>query len=250
MLLSTVEQRNKANTDQELKDIPIQIRAKEAKIDVLKREIEYDNQALKELRQNTEAQNSIAVLKEQAKIEIENIQESMTFHSYDFQKYNLTAPTVPAADEDENGEEFVGAIGTFLTAVVDKHETAQQELGKAKDDLVSKQRLVSEKTALLSHSKQTLSSLRNKIDALGGENGSVGKFQRTVSAVRQYEQTAGTTPVLEGSDPQDVMAHLSSRLEDIDATASESINPQVLGKIIDQIYEMVSTSRRHYRYTC
>lgn len=238
--------------DKDLKNIPSEIRNKEAAIDVLRREIEYDNQALAELRENSDAQNSITVLKEQAKTELENLKESVNDQSYLGHKYNVQVPTFPGDGADPSGNELVDRMQTFLDAVTDKNESALLDLEKAKDELVSKQRVVSEKSALLSHSKQNLASLRSKLDALGGDNGSVSKFQRTISAIRQYEQTSGVTPVLHDSNPQAVMAHLTSRLEDIEKTASGTIQPQVLVKVLESIYGMVSTlpplSLNEYRY--
>ena len=213
----------------------------QGQIDILNREIEYDNTVLKDLRQNTEAQNAITVLKEQAVTELENLQEALKENSFTFQKFNLPAPAaLPGIDGgDDGGDELVEAIEAFSTAIQDKYETVQQELTKAKEDQVSKQRVVSEKSALLTHNRQNLSSLRNRVDALGGENGSVSKYQRTVNAIRQFEQASGTTPAFQGSDPQAVMAHLTTRIEDIEKSSSESIQPEVLAKVLDQIYSMV-----------
>lgn len=240
MLCFAAKQRDKATSDVQLKDIPAQIRAKDGQIDMLKREIDYDNVAKKELQKNTDAQNSITVLKEQAVTELENLQESVNENSYAFTKFNMDAPALPAADADANGEDLVETIETFSTETKNKFETTKQELDKAKDDQAEKQRDVSEKSALLSHNKQTLASLRSRLDALGGENGSVGRFQRAVNAIRQYEQSAGMPSVLQGSDPQVVMAHLSSRLEEIEKAASGSIQADVLSKIMDDLYKMVS----------
>jgi hypothetical protein len=154
-------------------------------------------------------------------------------------KLNLTAPTLPD-ETDERGDDILDVVEAFSNAISDKNETIQQELNTAKDDLASKERVVSEKSALLSHTKNNLVSLRSKLDSLGGENGPVGKFQRAVAAIRQYEQNTGTTPILEGDDPQQVMAHISARLEDIEKASRATIQPEMLGNLLDQLYKMVS----------
>lgn len=231
-------QRDKANNNKELKEIPAQIRAKEGQIEMLKREIEDDKLALGELRQNTDAQNSITVLKEQAVSELEALKESLNDNSFIFNKFNLATPAVPG-DDDEQGDVVFELVQEFSNAISDKNETVQQELNKAKDEIAGHERVVSEKSALLAHAKSNLASLRSKLDSLGGENGSVSKFQRAVAAVRQYEQNAGMTTVLEGSDPQDVMIHLSSRLEEIEKASSATIQPEMLANLLDQLYKMV-----------
>ena len=239
----TAKQRDQATNDSDLKEIPAQIRAKEGQIDMLKREIEDDNLALRDLRQNTDAQNSITVLKEQAVSELESLKEALNDNAFLFNKLNLTAPTLPD-ETDERGDDILDVVEAFSNAINDKNETVKQQLNTAKDDRASKERVVSEKSALLSHNKNNLASLRSKLDSLGGENGPVGKFQRAVAAIRQYEQKTGTTPILEGDDPQQVISHLSARLEEIEKASSATIQPEMLGNLLDQLYKMVSWGLR------
>lgn len=245
--LFTAKQRDEATNDKALKEIPAQIRVKESQIDMLKREIEDDTVVLSELRKNTDAQNSITVLKEQAASELDTLKEALNDSSFVFSKFNLTAPDLPDEKEDTNGDIIADRVQNFSNAINDKNETIRQELNKAKDDLLAQERVVSEKSALLAHTKYNLVSLRSKLDSLGGENGSVSKFQRAVAAIRQYEQNAAMTPVLEGSDPQDVMAHLSSRLEEIEKELSATIQPEVLGNLLNQLYKMVRYALRSMR---
>ena len=53
------------------------MRSCEQKIDLLKREIEDDEMALKDLRRSAESQNSVAVLLEQCTKDFEILQESI-----------------------------------------------------------------------------------------------------------------------------------------------------------------------------
>ena len=140
------KERDKANSSKELKDVPAQIRSYEGRIDKIKRDIEYDQQAHRELRQNTDAQNAITVLRGQTVTELENLQESISDHSFAFQKFNLPAPAAlpGVGGGDENGDELVEVLDVFATAVRDKYETVQQDLDKARDNQASKQRVVSE----------------------------------------------------------------------------------------------------------
>jgi hypothetical protein len=140
---------------------------------------------------------------------------------------------------DENGDELVEALDTFATAVRDKYETVQQDLDKAKDDQAIKQRVVSEKSAILAHNKQRLISSRNKLDVLSGDDGAVSKFQRTVSAIRQFELGAGIGSAMEGSDPQNVSAHLTARIEELEASSKDDLQPEVIAKLTGQLMELV-----------
>lgn len=240
---TTVKKRDEMSKNNELKEIPVEIRAKEAQIDMLKREIENDNTALSELRKNSDAQNSITVLKEQVKSDMEALKDSLSDEQYRVKDtFNLDSPTLPAADEDKTGDELVERMQTFSTSVENKYESMLDDLGKAKKDLVEKQRVASEKSALATHSKQTLASLREKLAELGGDNGSVNKFNRTVIAIRDYEQSNNIKPTLQTGehDPQVVLAHLSTRLDTIGKDASAVIQPEQLSQVLEQIYLMVS----------
>jgi hypothetical protein len=143
---------------------------------------------------------------------------------------------------DDNGDELVEALDTFATVVGDKYETVQQELGKAKDDQTSKQRIVSEKSALLAHNKQGIISCRTRLDALGAESGAVSKFERVVGTIKQFEQGAGITNALQGKDPQKASAHLTARIEELEASSKGDLQPEVVAKIMDQLMKLVRIS--------
>jgi DNA repair exonuclease SbcCD ATPase subunit len=229
------------NNDKRMKEIPVQIRSHQGQIDKIQRDIEYDQQALKGLRQTADKQNSIAVLRSQTVTDLENLQESVSDHSFVFQKFNLPAPAAlpGVGGGDDNGDELVEAVDTFATVVGDKYETVQQDLGKAKDDQTSKQRVVSEKSALLAHNKQRMISCRTRLDDLGAENGAVSKFERVVSTIKQFEQGAGIANALLGKDPQNVSAHLTARIEELEASSKGDLQPEVVAKIMDQLMELV-----------
>jgi hypothetical protein len=118
----------------------------------------------------------------------------------------------------------------------------QQDLDKAKDDQASKQRVVSEKSALLAHNKQSLMSSRNKLDALSGDDGAVSTFQRIVSMIHLFEQGAGIASAMEGSDPQNVSAYLTARIEELEASSKDDLQPEVIAKLTGQLMALVHKS--------
>jgi DNA repair protein RAD50 len=68
------DERDVANSDPRRTEIPTEIRSLEEKIDKFKREIDDDQIALNDLRHSAEAQNAIAVLREQSTKELEMLQ--------------------------------------------------------------------------------------------------------------------------------------------------------------------------------
>lgn len=242
---STARDRDAANNDKRLKEIPAEIRSYEGQIDKLKRDIEYDHQVLKVLRLNSDAQNAITVLKEQTVSELESLQESLSDNSFIFQKFNLSTPAqLPGADGgDAEGEELVETIDTLAGAVRNKYETVQEELNKAKSDQASKSRTASEKTALLAHNKQSLIRMRDKLEALGGDEGPVGTFQRIVSSMCKFETSLGKTDqVRNPDDPQEILKYLTSRIEELEASSLDVLQPEVVSKVVNHMLQLVSVS--------
>jgi hypothetical protein len=182
-------------------------------------------------------------LRGQTVTELENLQESVSDYSFAFQKFNLPAPAAlpGVGGGDENGDELVEVLDVFATVVRDKYETVQQDLDKTRDDQASKQRVVSEKSALLSHDKNKLAHNKNKLDALSGDDGAVSKFLRIVSAIRKYEQEAGIVSAMDGSDPQKVSAYLTARIEELEASSKYDLQPEVVATLMDQLVELVRT---------
>jgi DNA repair protein RAD50 len=237
------KERDEANADPRRTEIPTEIRSMEEKIDKYKREIEDDQIALRDLRHSAAAQNAIAVLREQCVKDLETLQEQLQEQSYVMQKFNISSPPeLPGArGGDENGEELATAIESTVDSVTSKHESANLELTKVTADMNRIQRLVSEKSALLSHDQQTLAAKKARLNQLGGANGSIDKVRRVVQAVREYQQSIGiTTPNLDESQPQELLAYLESRLEEEEADSTEGIQPQVIKKVITRLKKQVS----------
>jgi DNA repair protein RAD50 len=239
------KERDEANADPRRTEIPTEIRSMEEKIDKYKREIEDDQIALRDLRHSAEAQNAIAVLREQCAKDLETLQERMQEETYAMQKNKISfPPELPGArGGDANGEELVTAFESMVVSVTSKHESANLELIKATADMNGIQRLVSEKSALLSYNQNMLAPKKARMNLLSGENGSIDKVRRVVKAVREYQQSIGiTTPNLDESQPQELLSYLESRLQEEEAESTEGIQPQVIKKVITRLKKQVSLS--------
>ena len=238
------KERDEVNADPRRTEIPTEIRSLEEKIDKLKRDIEDDQIALRDLRHCAEAQNAIVVLREQSTKDLEALQESLQEQSFVLQKFNMASPQdLPGAHGgDDAGDELTHVIDTLVDQVSSKYESANFELSKATEDMNQVQRVVSEKSALLSHDQQSLASKKARLTQLEAKNGSIDKVRRVVEELRQYETNNGistTHQTLDESKPEELMSYLESRLEEVDAESTDGIQPQLIKKVITRLKKQV-----------
>ena len=234
------QRRDEANNDPRKTEIPLEIRSLDEKIYKLKRVIDDDQQVLRDLRQSADAQNEIFVLKDQCVKDIENLRDIIRENSFDFQKYVIPTPDpVQVSKDDESGNALVEAMEKLASRVSEKFDDARNKLLTITDEVASKQRIVTQKKALLSHNQQTFESLTVKIRVLNGENGSYGKYQRIVRTVKRFELENGVSTTIEESNPQIAVNHITAKLERIDENTLEGLTGDVLYKLFKQIKKMV-----------
>ena len=241
---SLVKERDSANSDPRKSEIPIEIRSYEDKIDKLRRQIEDDQQTLRELRLSADSHNEISVLQEQVAKQVEALQESIDDQKYDLERFRIPRPEFPTAGGDKRGENLVIAVENLSAAVTEKFDEEVRSLENVAINVTSKERAVSEKSALLTHNRQTLLSSRARIDALTGDDGSVRKYQRVVSTMRRYAAEAEIATNFDENEPQTVLSFLDAQLEDLVDIGGDSMI-DVAPKILKRLKKMVSW---HWRW--
>lgn len=232
------KEREIINSDPRRTEIPIKLRSCEQKIDLLKREIEDDEMALKDLRRSAESQNSVAVLLEQCTKDFEILQESIQEQQYNFNKFNISVPReLPGVLGDEDGAELTEAVGKIVNDVTSKFEASKLELGSTSGRVALLQNKLSESSALLSHDRRALYTKRARMGQLDGDNGGISEIRSVSSNLRKYEATLGiTTPhTIDETRPQDLSTYLSKRLAEEEAKSTEGIEPETVRKILTRL---------------
>jgi DNA repair protein RAD50 len=239
------KERDELNSDPRRTDIPTEIRSLDEKIDKSKREIEYDQADLKDLRRTVEAQNAIAVLKEQCTKDLEPLQESIQEQSFVLQQYNITTPQeLPGAEgSDENGDELTTAMEKVVDDISTKFDLSNHELSRSTEEANRLQQVVSEKSALLRHDQRALTSKRARMSQLDGPNGSIEKVRRVVTSLRQYEGDIGVvTPAdINEAKPQELLSYLGNMLEESESQSTEGIQEDTVRKIFTRLKKQVRT---------
>ena len=233
-----VKERDNANNDPRKSEIPIEIRSYEGKIDSLRRQIDDDQQALRELRLTADAQNEIAVLKEQVAKDMEALRESLDDQNYDFERFNLSKPEFPSDQSDKRGEQLILTMESLSAAVTEKYDDELLSLEKGASDVALKDRALSEKAALLAHSKQLLATNRAKLDALSGENGTMKVYDRVVSTMRRFAAESGIITDFDEKDPSTVLVFLDAQLEDLVDIGGDAMT-DVVPKLLKRLKKMV-----------
>lgn len=219
-------------------------------MDKLRRIIEDDQQVLRDLRHCSDAQSEIIVLNDQTTKDIENLRDALREHSFDFQKYVIQTPDpVRVAKDDVNGDLLVDAMEKLATQVSKKFDEVSDKLSTTTNDVAAKQKIVSQKSAMLSHNRQSFESLNAKLSSLNSENGSYGRYQRIVRIVKRFEIENGVATTIDDSDPQKAVNYITAQLEKLDENSVEGLTGDILYKVFKQIKKMVRTRRcRFFRH--
>jgi len=228
------KQREDANSDPRKSEIPIELRSYADKIDKLQRSIEEDAAVLQDLQLNATSQNEVSLLKKQIAQEIEGLRESIEDQDFEFSRFKVVAPQFPDEGDDNRGEDLLIAIENLSQVVTEKFGEGMEQLDKSLSNVSVKDRAISEKTALLKHSKQALSANRARVNSLCGEDGSVTTYQRVVAAIRQFADGAGIVTNFDEQDPQTLIAFLDAQLEDLvdmGGDAMAEVGPAVIKRL-------------------
>ena len=232
-------------------EIPTEIKSLDAKMDALSREIEDEQQILGMMRESSESEQAIAVLKEQCAKELDDLDEILSQQAPTLSKYSINPPDdLPGRAADQTGEDLNRVMDGLSDEVRAKFDAHSEELSQATDRVAKLQQRVSETTALVSHDKKALNTKRARMGAL--ENGGVANVRKVVEEVKAYEKSIGMSEKnVDESQPQELLSHLAERLEASESESTEGIQPNTIKKVITRLKKQVrltvSTDRSSLR---
>ena len=238
------KQRDAKANDPRRKDIQTEIRQLEDKIDKVKRQIDDERLTLSTLRNSADAQNQIEVLEEQCAKDLEGLEEGIQDHVSTLQKFNI--PMVPtdnlSLEGDDNGDELVKAFDSLADSARSKYDEMHAELSRDTEELTRTNQIISEKTALMSSSQQTLASLKPKIERVGD---SVEKAKKVAQDLRRHETALGLTVRVSEEKPRELVNYLDGRLAAIEEDAPVENTVQTTQKLMKRLKKLVSV-----RHSC
>lgn len=235
------EERDEIAKDKRHKEIPIEIRQIEEKIDGVKRKIDDESIILDGLRHTADTQTSLSSLREQCRNEIEALQEAIHEEAYSFQKFSIAVDANLPKDGDDAGDQIVHAIEAMAEAAREKQDTLSSNLNRAIEDQTNAQKIVSEKSAVLASNQKTLLSLKSKLQSLAS---SASDVKKVVEELRRHETKLGETLTADEDSPRDLLKYLDSRLEALEEDALDLSVPEVARKVLKKLKKMVGRQER------
>jgi DNA repair protein RAD50 len=233
------KKRDEANANPKRKDIPIEIASLTNKMEEIKVKIEGDKTIQNELFQLQEQQIQIDQIKKSADQELEKLQEDIKLdsNSLQFRAYKIKPPTtdLPTRDVDKAGEQVKKLMNSLHDEIQERLEERDSELGKTNDDVRRLTAVVSEKNALLHQDKQSIGSIKVRMDQL---QSNLDKTEQVVQELRVFEGS-GFNFDATAKDPQKLLDHLTDTVEKMDSESTEGIPQTAIRKVMNKLLKQV-----------
>jgi hypothetical protein len=194
---------------------------------------------LEQLRHCAESQNAIAVLKDQCRSDLENLQESIAEKAHLLQQFDLTME-LPIEDVNGNdGSSLQDYVEGKQDEVLQLHTSRKEELEAANKALSVTQRVVSEKTAVVGSKAQRQAVIDAKLNRLNGVDGSVSRAKIVIQNLHKHETDLGENPPPMDSSPHAVISYLDERLKAIEDESPANMDVKMAKRVLKQIASMV-----------
>jgi hypothetical protein len=125
--------------------------------------------------------------------------------------------------------------------ITNAFDDKERELTKHRDTMHRHEAIVSEKSALYNHDMQSIRSKKQRMDAL---KSSIDKTREVVRQVRSFEERNDEDPIpnhITENNPEELLAHLTKRVESIQGRSIEGISPEMIKAILKKIFYLVRT---------
>jgi chromosome segregation ATPase len=234
----TAEERDALNKDPRRTQITKEIRDLEDAMEKLKRKIEDENAILESLKQTTDAQNSLLALQDQCEKDIDILEENVRDETYKLNKFDVAAPPSFPRDDDDEGDQLMQIFNSMKEVSKSKLTVAAGRLDGYNSDVHITEKVIAEKSAVLSGSQKALASLRTNLSSL---TTSLRLVQKTVEDLREHESRLGLSLNANEEAPRELIKYIDARLDEIEEDDSSDVNvAKVSRTILKRLKKMVS----------
>jgi DNA repair exonuclease SbcCD ATPase subunit len=230
------EDRDTLNNDPRRLQITKQIRDIEDAMEKLRRQIDDESTILESLKLLSDAQNSLVTLNEQCEKEIDVLEENIREESYNLNKFSVVSPGQLPRNEDEDGEQLMKVVDSMMERAREMYDMADGCLDKSKEETLTTQKIIAEKSAVLAGNQKTLASVKAKLLALAG---SLVEVQTTVEELRQHEFQLGLTLTANENKPREVVQYIDDRLKELEDDSPDVNFGKVARKVLNRLRKMV-----------
>jgi DNA repair protein RAD50 len=236
------EERDALNKDPRRLQITKEIRDLEDAMEKLKRKIEDESTILASLKQTADSHSSLLALQEQCEKEIDVLDENVREEAYKLNKFDVVAPTPFPRDGDDEGDQLMQIFNSMKDISRDKLRVAAGRLDEYNNDVHVTEKIIAEKSAILTGNQKALATLRTNLSSL---TRSLRIVQKTVEELREHELRLGLSLSANEEAPRELIKYIDDRLDELEEDDSPDVNvAKVSRKILKRLKKMVSVVDR------
>ena len=220
-----------------------EIRDIEDAMEKMRRKIDDESSVLQSLRHTSDAQNALAALQEQCEKEIDVLDDSIREESYTLNKFEIVSPNQLPRNGDNDGDQLLKIVESMMEKAREKYNTASSHAERSNAEIVDTQKVIAEKSAIISGNQKGLTSLKSRQATLSS---SIAKVQKTIEELRRHEATRGHRLEINENNPRELVKYIDERLDELEEDAPELNAARVAKKILKRVARKVRIATHEY----
>jgi DNA repair exonuclease SbcCD ATPase subunit len=241
-----VKERNDANKNPRMKQIPTEIKFCKAEADKLTQKISIEKRLLEELRKQTEKRNKIELNKDVCKKDLADLHEAVDDDRLELMRFRVDQPPkeLPDIDNDPYGEKLKELFEKVYQDVEEQATESEGEHEKAQNQVQELETFIAEKKALLNHDEEMLKTKQRDLHKTEQSLEIAGRIHKEVRdfELNQDETTPVNLDLAENADQ--LMDHINKRIEEQEDNSLDGVTSKVLKKVIKGIYNHSKKQRK------
>ena len=231
------EERDKLSTNARLGAIPKDIKKNDQKVHGIQLTMEELEEALEQLRQCADEENSVAILVKQVEQEVFRLSESCKDLQHRYPNFSDELGGINAAD--------LPTLESAALAIGNRAAGIEQDLSSKRESYAAKEREVTQKATLLKHNASTVTDLSARIADLRAADSSHAKVIAVAKSVREEDiSSIGDSVIpedLESVDVESLLGTLQDCLKAVDI-GMELFSPESVKKFIKRLKRLVKVT--------
>ena len=228
-------------------DIIKEIRDIEDATEKMRRKIDDENAVLQSLKHTADAQNALVALQEQCDKDIDLLDDILREESYTLNKFEIVTPAQLPRDGDVDGDQLLKVVESMMEAAREKYNAASSRLDRSNHEIVDTQKVIAEKSAIISGNQRALATLKSRQASLSSN---IAKVQKTVEELRRQEEQRGYSLEISGDNPRELIKYIDEQLEELEEGAPELNAARVAKNVLKKVRKRVRIVAVSFIYNC
>lgn len=234
--MAQAEEREELIKDPRKMEIIKEIRDIEDAMEKMRRKIDDESSVLQSLKHTADAQNALVALQEQCDKDIDVLDDNIREESYVLNKFDIVTPAQLPRNGDDDGDQLLKVVDSMMEAAREKYNVANSGLDRSNNEIVETQKVIAEKSAIISGNQKALASLKSRQAILSSN---IVKVQKTVEELRTHEAQLGNTVEISKDNPRELVKYIDQRLDELEEDAPELNAARVAKKVLRRVTRKV-----------